>query len=104
MRSLRFMPSTCRTITSPTRAIVTSLIEDVYAVRCKHAIRTANSRKGHSGLTVRDITADQCIIPVQISHTANVNLSNVRVLNHASGKSPIQITDCQGIDVRDVTV
>jgi len=80
------------------------VIEDVYAVRCKHAIRTANSRKGHSGLTVRDIAADQCTIPVQISHTANVNLSNVRVLNHASGKSPIQITDCQGVGVRDVTV
>jgi hypothetical protein len=80
------------------------VIEDVYAVRCRHAIRTANSRKGHGNLTVRDITADQCVIPVQVSHTANVNLSNVRVLNHASGKSPIQITDCQGASVRDVTV
>lgn len=80
------------------------VIEDVYAVRCKHAIRTANSRKGHGNLTVRDITADQCVIPVQISHTANVNLSNVRVMNHASGKSPIQISNCQGVGIRDVTV
>jgi hypothetical protein len=80
------------------------VIEDVYALRCKHAIRTANSRKGHNNLTVRDITADECTIPLQISHTANVNLSNVRVLNHASGKSPIQITDCHGVTIRDVTV
>lgn len=80
------------------------MIEDVYAVRCKHALRTANSRKGHGNLTVRDITADECAIPVQISHTANVSLGNVRVMNHASGKTPVHISDCQGVSVRDVTV
>ncbi len=79
------------------------VIEDVYAVRCKHALRTANSRKGHANLTIRDITAAQCTIPVQISHTENVNLSGVRVLDH-SGKSPIQITDCSGVSVRDVLI
>jgi hypothetical protein len=80
------------------------VIEDVFAVRCKHAIRTANSRKGHANLTVRNITGQQCAIPVQISHTANVHLSNVRVLDHESGKSPIQISDCRGVSVRDVLV
>lgn len=79
------------------------VLEDIYAVRCKHALRTANSRKGHGNLTIRDITAEQCAIPVQISHTENVNLSGVRVLEH-SGKSPIQITDCAGVSVRDVLV
>lgn len=79
------------------------VIEDIYAVRCKHALRTANSRKGHGNLTIRDITAEQCVIPVQISHTENVNLSGVRVLDHA-GKPPIQITDCSGVSVRDVVV
>jgi len=57
----------------------------------------------HGNLTIRDITAEQCAIPVQISHTENVNLSGVRVLEH-SGKSPIQITDCAGVSVRDVLV
>src|SRR5436190_7728039 len=47
------------------------VIEDIFALRCKHAIRTANSRQGHSNLTMRDITADSCISPVQISHTEN---------------------------------
>lgn len=79
------------------------VIEDVYALRCKHALRTANSRRGHGNLTIRDITADQCISPVQISHTDNVNLSNVRVLNHNSGKPPIHIQDCRGVSIRDVT-
>jgi hypothetical protein len=80
------------------------VIEDVYAVNCKHAIRTANSRKGHNNLTVRDITARQCTIPIQISHTENVHLSNVRILDHESGKPPIQMLDCRGVSVRDVVV
>ena len=78
------------------------VIEDVYAVRCKHAIRTANTRKGHGNLTMRDIIAEQCIIPVQVSHTENVTLSNLRVLDHSSGKPPVQIQDCHGVAVRDV--
>lgn len=80
------------------------VIEDVYAVRCKHAIRTANSRKGHSNLTVRDVTAEQCTIPVQISHTDNVHLSNVRVLDHEGGKPPIHLQDCHGVSVRDIVL
>ncbi len=80
------------------------VIENIFAVRCKHALRTANTRKGHANLTIRDITAQQCEIPIQISHTANVHLSNVRVLDHESGKPPIQIADCRGISVRDVIV
>jgi hypothetical protein len=80
------------------------LVEDVYALRCKHAIRTANSRQGHAELTVRDLTAQQCTNPVQIAHTANVTLNNVRVLDHSSGKPPLQLQDCHGLSVRDVVV
>jgi len=78
------------------------VIEDVYALRCKHALRTANSRKGHNNLTVRDIIADQCTSPVQISHTANLHLNNVRILNHESGKPLIHLQDCHGVSVRDI--
>jgi hypothetical protein len=88
----------------PDQANRNVVIEDVFAVRCKHAIRTANSPQGHSNLTVRDITARQCLIPVQISHTANVHLSNVRVLDHESGKTPVQIDGCSGLSVRDVVL
>jgi len=88
----------------PDQANRNVVIEDIFAVRCKHALRTANTRKGHANLTIRDITAQQCEIPIQISHTAHVHLSNVRVLDHESGKPPIQIDDCRGISVRDVVV
>jgi hypothetical protein len=80
------------------------VIEDVFALRCKHAVRTANTRRGHANLTVRDVTAQQCTSPVQISHTDNLRLSNVRVLDHESGKPAVHIEDCRGISVRDVLV
>jgi len=79
-------------------------VEDVFALRCKHAVRTANSQRRHANLTLRDITAQECAIPVQVSHTANVTLNNVRILDHASDKSPIQVQDCRGVTVRDVVV
>ena len=79
-------------------------IEDVFAMNCKHAIRTANSRKGHANLTVRNITGRQCVVPIQISHTENVHLSNVRVMDHESGKTPVQISDCRGFMLRDMVV
>ncbi len=88
----------------PDQANRNLVIEDIYALRCKHALRTANTRKGHANLTIRDITAQRCEIPIQISHTANVHLSNVRVLDHESGKPPLQIDDCRGVSVRDVIV
>jgi hypothetical protein len=80
------------------------VIEDIYALRCKHAIRTANSRKGHNNLIVRDITADQCVSPVQISHTDNLVLDSVRILNHEGNKPPIHLLDCRGLSVRNVLV
>jgi hypothetical protein len=80
------------------------IIEDVYARKCKHAIRTANTRRGHGNLTVRDLTADECISPVQISHTDNVSLTNVRIMNHDGNKPPIDVQDCRGVFIHDVLI
>ena len=54
--------------------------------------------------STNSITAENCISPVQISHTANVHLSNVRIIGHDSGKPPIHLQDCDGLTVRDVVV
>ncbi len=78
------------------------LIEDVYAVDCTHAIRTANKPRGHSNLTMRDITAQRCTSPLKISNTSNVTLQNVRILDHPSGKPPISIMNCDGLWIRDI--
>ncbi len=88
----------------PGQSNLNVLVEDIYAVRCKHALRTANTRKGHANLTVRAVTARECQQPVQISHTENLNLSNVRVLDHTSGKPPVHLKDCHGVSVRDLVV
>src|SRR5688572_2051530 len=80
------------------------VVEDVFAVRCKHAIRTSNSPQGHTNLTVRDITAQNCVSPIQISRTANVHVSNVRISEHDGDISPVLLQDCRGVTLRDVLV
>jgi hypothetical protein len=80
------------------------VIEDVYAWRCKHAIRTADHPFGHANVTLRDITARQCAAPLQISHINNLALQNVRVLDHESDNPPVFLLNCHGAAVRDLTV
>jgi len=78
--------------------------QDIYAVRCKHALRTSNTPKGHINLTIRDVTAEHCRIPVQVSHTDNVVLDNVRVIDHDAADTPVAITNCNGLSIRNVTI
>lgn len=80
------------------------LIEDVYAWKCKHVLRTSNHPWGHANLTIRDITARQCTDPLQISNTENVHVSNVRIIDHIGEGGPIEIRNCNGLTVRDVTI
>jgi hypothetical protein len=80
------------------------VVEDVFAIDCTHAIRTANRPLGHSNLTLLDITAQHCNAPLQISNTSTVTLQNVRIFDHPAGKPPISISDCNGVSVRDVAI
>src|SRR5688572_12955351 len=48
------------------------VVQDVYALRCKHAVRTDNKALGHAHVTLRDITADKCIDPLRLSNIDNL--------------------------------
>ncbi len=80
------------------------VIEDVYALNCTFAIRTANRPHGHSNLTMRDIIAERCKSPLKISNTDNVILQNIRIIGHEAGRPPISISNCDGVFLRDVTI
>jgi hypothetical protein len=80
------------------------VVQDIYALRCKHALRTANSPKGHTNLTIRDVTAERCDAPIKVSYTENVVLDNVRVIDHNSPNSPLTFVRCNGLSIRDVTI
>lgn len=88
----------------PRQANRNVVVQDIYALGCKHALRTANSPKGHTNLTIRDVTAERCEVPLKISYTANVVLDNVRVIDHNSPNSPISIASCDGLSIRNVTI
>jgi hypothetical protein len=80
------------------------VVEDVHAVRSKHALRTSNRPLGHIGLTVRDITAEYCNDPIVISNTRDVAVHNVRVIGHEGTGTPVLLKNCHGLTVRDVIV
>jgi hypothetical protein len=80
------------------------VVQDIYAVRCQHALRTSNTPKGHINLTVRDVTAERCRVPVQVSHTDNVVLDTIRVIDHDAADTPMTITNCNSLSIRNVTI
>lgn len=83
------------------------LVENIYAVKCRHAVRTNNRPLGHENLTIRNVTAVQCSIPLRISNTEHVTLENIRVFDHQIGDEPfppILIDDCKGVFLRDLVV
>jgi len=81
------------------------VIEDIFAIDCKMGLRTANADYGHHNLTVRNITAVRCGWPIDLSHTDQVTLQNVTIIDHASEKNPpVKIENCQGISVENVKI
>ncbi len=77
-------------------------IEHVHAVRCQNVIRTANNDLGHTGVTIRDVTAEQCRMPVSVSNTAGVLISGVRVRGHEGDRPVVAVSNCRGVLVNDV--
>ena len=81
------------------------VIENVEAVQCRHIIRTANRPLGHANLTLRNFTGRGCAYPVQISHTKNVAIEDLKILGHTSGRHPpIGLKNCHGVTLKNVTV
>jgi hypothetical protein len=80
------------------------VVQDVYALRCKHAVRTDNKALGHAHVTLRDITADKCVDPVRLSNIDNLTVSNVRIIDQRGDSRPLSIKNCNGLSVRDVVI
>jgi hypothetical protein len=87
----------------PDQVCSNHLVENVHAVRCSRAVRTANVPLGHSGLIVRNIIAENVDLPVQVSNTAGVIIDGVHVIEHEKGGPLIRITDCRGVRIGNVT-
>jgi hypothetical protein len=79
-------------------------VEDVYAVDCRHALRTANRPFGHANLVIRDVVAERCAEPLMVKNTRGLTLHGVRVLDPPGDKPAVKIEKCSGVSIRDVTV
>ena len=80
------------------------VVEDVYAVRCKHAVRTANKALGHAHITLRDITARECEAPLRLTNIDNLTVSGVRIIDHKGDSHPLSAKNCNGLVVRNVMI
>jgi hypothetical protein len=80
-------------------------VNDVTAVGCKHAIRTANRPLGHANLTLRDFTARNCREPVLISNTTHVRIENLTITNEPATEKPrITLRNCNDVELQNVKI
>jgi hypothetical protein len=81
------------------------VVEDVYASRCQFAIRMAVRPIGHRNITLKDVTAENCLSspPLRLNHVDQLTVSNVRVTDF-TGESPLTVTNCDGVILRDVFI
>jgi hypothetical protein len=80
-------------------------IENVEAVRCKHAIRTANSQRGHANLTLKNFTARECALPVLITNTKNIRVEQLKILAHADKKQPpVRLQNCDDVVLKSLMI
>jgi hypothetical protein len=88
------------------------LIEDVRARDCRHAVRTATDLPGHTGLTIRDVYAENCDVPVRVSEIRDVLIDGVRIVGRERDPSDdeedlqclLQVKNCANVSIRDVSI
>ena len=78
--------------------------ENIHAVRSRSVVRTRNEDLGHTGLTLRNITAENCDTPVQVSNITGVTIDGVSVIDHQGGGPLLEISNVHGLDIRNVSL
>jgi hypothetical protein len=80
------------------------LIDDVYALDCRFAVRNAVQDFGHSNLTITNVIAERCLEPIKLTNTSNIVLENIRVIDHLGDKNPIYAGNCHGLIIRNISI
>ncbi len=78
--------------------------ENIHAVNCRWVVRTRNRDLGHVGLTLRNITSENCDTPVQVSNITGVTIDGVRVVSHEGGGPLLEISNVHGLDIRNLSL
>lgn len=87
------------------------LLEDIRARNCRHAVRTATDPIGHNGLTIRNVVAEDCDVPLRIDHIANVLVDGVHIIGRERDPAEtndlecaFQIKGCTNVTIRNVVI
>ncbi len=81
---------------------------NIFARGCKHVVRTDNiAETGHRDLTLRNISGDKWpdgAQPIQISHTRNVVIDDVRIRDGKAIDAAIVLKNCRNVSLQAVTL
>ncbi len=78
-------------------------LENIHGLRCRHVVRTGNRDLGHTNLTIRNVLAEQCQLPLRISNTRGVWIEGVQVKMHPGG--PIAtVSNCHGVRMNQLVL
>ena len=87
----------------PVGSISHLLVENIHGLRCRHVVRTGNRDLGHTNLTIRNVLAEQCQLPLRISNTRGVWIEGVQVKMHPGG--PIAtVSNCHGVRMNQLVL
>jgi len=94
----------------------------VHAVNCTYAVRNANRPFGHDNITIINVVADRCALPIELKNTGNYTLRNVRIINQnrkgtiekrgsigkatseIDGLNGILVSNCANVTIENISV
>jgi len=81
-------------------------LEDITAVDCRHAVRTANHPQlRHATLVLRNITARNCAEPLRLRNTTGLRAEKLAITNDPPlSSSPIELHNVHDALLRNVTI
>jgi len=77
-------------------------IDNVTAVRCRHAVRFNLHDYGHRDISLQNITAVDTEQPLHLKHVNSASVANVKIFGCGEKGSPVSLTNCHGVIVRDL--
>ncbi len=84
----------------PKQINVNVLIDNVTAIRCRHAVRFNVHDFGHRDISLQNITAIDNEQPLHIRHIDRLTATNVRIFGSGEKWNPVSVSDCDGAILR----
>jgi hypothetical protein len=76
-------------------------VENVVAKNCEWGVVTRNHDFGHSGLSLRNLSFEDCEKPLDVRNTDVLRIENVHIRKTTGENPPVRIRNCDDVTLRD---